>query len=330
MESEPPPFRTLLFARSPHVQTIAATFGFARPPPSVSDIVELADGDRIALEISTPPVWREDGLTVLAIHGLCGCSGSPYMVRLAVKLWNAGVRCVRMNLRGCGPGFGLARRIYHSGRSEDALAAVQALRKKWPESGVALVGFSLGGNIALKLAGELGEQGSTTLRQVAAVSPPVDLRASAQKLSGRGGQIYERMFVQLLRKNVAERHAHFSDMSKPRLPRKLRLIEFDNLYTAPECGFRDALDYYERASSGPLLRQIGVPTRILFARDDPLIDTDAFDRFELSPSVMIHRTERGGHLGFLGRPGQAGGYRWMDAAILRWLGVIQLESCPIP
>ena len=109
------------------------------------------------------------------------------MVRLARGLWNAGLRCVRMNLRGCGPGFGLARRIYHSGRSGDALAVVEALKRKEPESPIALVGFSLGGNIALKLAGELGEEGRGRLSQVLSVSPPIDLGACAQREDEREG-----------------------------------------------------------------------------------------------------------------------------------------------
>lgn len=316
---ELPPFRPLPWARSPHVQTIAATFGLARPPPASIEIVDLPDGDRVALEISTPPAWSSQGPTVLLIHGLCGCSRSPYMVRLARGLWDAGLLCVRMNLRGCGPGFGLARRIYHSGRSGDALSVIEALRRHSPESPVSLVGFSLGGNIALKLAGELGEAGRGMLSQVMAVSPPVDLRACAEKLSGPGGRIYERMFVRLLRKNVAERHAFFPNMSVPRLPRKLRLLDFDNVYTAPECGFRDAFDYYEQSSSGPLLQRICVPTRILVSKDDPLIDAQAFSRFDLSTSIRIHATDRGGHLGFLGRSSSGHGSRWMDSVLLGWL-----------
>jgi uncharacterized protein len=134
----------------PHLQTIvAAKVTFAREPLSTTCLVELPDGDRIALEVSTPTGWQPDDPTVVMLHGLCGCHRSPYMQRLARKLWRSGLRAVRMNLRGCGSGRGLARYPYHSGRSADVLAVLENLLQTTPQSPVTLIGFSLGGNIVL-------------------------------------------------------------------------------------------------------------------------------------------------------------------------------------
>ena len=163
--------------RGPHAQTIAAAklALWRRRPPAESRVVALPDGDRIALEVSTPRQWRPDDPSVLLLHGLCGCHDSPYMTRVALKLWRRGVRAIRMNMRGCGSGVGLARMPYHSGRSADVEAVLEDLRAAWPHSALTLVGFSLGGNVMLKLAGELGKRAGELAEQVIAVCPPADL-----------------------------------------------------------------------------------------------------------------------------------------------------------
>jgi len=317
-------FRPLFCLTNPHVQTIAATFGLARPPSSEVEVVDLPDGDRILLEVTTPDAWAPRDPTAVLVHGLCGCSRSGYCVRLARKLTQLGTRAVRMNLRGCGPGRGLARKIYHSGRSEDVLAVLEALRARHPESPTTLVGFSLGGNIVLKLAGEMAQAANGVLRQVIAVGPPVDLKASAERLSHPRNRLYDRFFVRLLIKAVRDRHSLFPDLPRPTLPRKLRLVEFDDVYTAPTCGFAGAMDYYERASSAQLLRNIAVPARVLVADDDPLVDSSTLYGLHLPPNVKVTRTLHGGHLGFLGRDPRGGGLRWMDGKVLEWI----LEQCP--
>jgi predicted alpha/beta-fold hydrolase len=245
------------------------------------------------------------------------------MLRLARKLWHCGVQVVCLNLRGCGSGKGLARQPYHSGRSEDVLAVLDDLRQVTPHSPMALLGFSLGGNIVLKLAGELQAAAATYLRQVIAVSPPADLAACARLLAQPANRLYERRFVRLLRTDVLDRHARFPDLPRVELPEDLSLYAFDNLYTAPQCGFRNADDYYACCSAAPLVPQITIPCHILFAADDPLIDTTVLAGVDLPPTVQITYTTRGGHLGFLGIPGRPGGYRWMDTLLLEWIGAPQ-------
>jgi predicted alpha/beta-fold hydrolase len=318
-----PVFRPLPFLTHRHLQTIVgAKLYMPIEPPSVTKLVGLADGDRIALEVSTPTAWQPDAPTVVMIHGLCGCHRSAYMMRLAYKLWRRGIRAVRMNLRGCGSGKGLARQPYHSGRSADVLTVLAALRQETPQSPLTLVGFSLGGNIALKLAGELRAMAAAYLRQVIAVCPPADLAACVRLFAQPANRLYERHFMRRLQADVADRYTHFPDLPRVELSPELSLYAFDNLYTAPLCGFHNADDYYAQCSAAPLVPSITIPCRMLFAADDPFIDATVFDTVELPSNVQVVRTTHGGHLGFLGLPGGAGGYRWMDTLLLEWIGAL--------
>ena len=322
MAVDPDGFLPFPLLRGPHLQTIAAAklSLWRREPPGETQVVTLPDGDRIALVVSTPQQWRPDDPSVVLLHGLCGCHQSSYMMRLALGLWQRGMRAIRMNMRGCGAGVGLARQPYHSGRSADVLAVLEDLQRHWPQSPVTLLGFSLGGNVMLKFAGEMGRQAEELCTQVIAVCPPADLAACSRLLGKPSNWLYERYFMRRLLAAVAERHRLFPDLAPVDLPERLSLYQFDNLYTAPQCGFADADDYYERSSAAPLTPHITLPCRILFAADDPVIDATVFDGLALPPNVEVVRTSKGGHLGFLGRPGQAGGYRWMDACLLDWIG----------
>jgi predicted alpha/beta-fold hydrolase len=313
-------FRPFPLLANPHVQTlVAAKVTLALEPPSTTQLVQLPDGDSIALEVSTPPCWQPHQPTVVMLHGLCGCHRSPYMQRLARKLLRCDVRAIRMNLRGCGSGRGLARQPYHSGRSADVLAVLDSLQQATPHSPVTLVGFSLGGNIVLKLAGELSATVPAHLQRVIAVCPPVDLVACARRLAQPHNRVYNRYFTRLLRAHVAALQRHFPDLPPVTLPERLSLYEFDEYYTAPRGGFRDALDYYQQCSAAPLVPRITIPCHILYAADDPLVAAPVFDAVALPPNVQVLQTRHGGHLGFLGRPGRTGGYRFMDAQLLAWI-----------
>ena len=322
MAVDPASFLPFPLLRGPHLQTIAAAklSLWHREPPGEVQVVALPDGDRLALVVSTPRSWRPEHPSVLLLHGLCGCHQSSYMMRLAFKLWRHGIRAIRMNMRGCGAGTGLARQPYHSGRSPDVLAVLEALRRQSPQSSVTLLGFSLGGNVMLKFAGELGRQAEALCTRVIAVCPPADLAACSRLLGKPSNWLYERYFMRRLLAAVAERHRLFPDLTPVNLPERLSLYRFDTLYTAPQCGFADADDFYERCSAAPLVPHVTLPCRILFAEDDPVIDATVVDGVALPPNVEVMRTSKGGHLGFLGRPGRPGGYRWMDACLLEWIG----------
>lgn len=313
--TRPAPFRPPPLLGNRHLQTVLGSrLRLTRDPPAVTCLVPLPDGDRLALEVSTPAGWRTGDRVAVLVHGLCGSHRSIYMVRIAAKLVAAGVRVARVNLRGNGSGAGLARRPYHAGCSDDLQVALEAVHADAPASPVWLVGFSLGGNVALKLAGELGTGAPGWLAAVGAVCPPVDLVASWRRLCQPAGLPYQRLFVGWLRDEMRRRHAAMGELA-PALPRRLGLFEFDDRYTAPRVGFPDAMTYYTRASALPLLARIAVPCRALVATDDPIVDPAWLERASLPAGTELMTSPRGGHLGFLGAPA-----RWfMDEVVLSWV-----------
>lgn len=314
------PFEPFPFITDPHHQTIfSSVLNFLFEPPSKRKIIFLPDGDRLAAEITTPTQWKESDPTVLLVHGLCGSHRSPNLVRMVKRLEPIGIRAVRFNMRGCGSGKGLARNIYHSGRSEDLFEVIKVLKKEHPLSPIVLIGFSLGANIVLKLAGELNVLGPTYLDKMIAVSPPVDLYASIQMLGEPANGVYERYFYKLLRADVHYRHRKFKDLPRVRLPKSLKLYEFDQLYTAPTCGFDNAIDYYNKCSSAHVVEDIAIPCKILLAEDDPIIAASSLDAYSLPSNVSVFKTKKGGHMGYLGNPVGEKGFHWLDSLLVDWI-----------
>jgi predicted alpha/beta-fold hydrolase len=225
---------------------------------------------------------------------------------------------VRLDLRGAGKGLPLARRSYHAGRSDDVRAALDEVHRWSPTSPVALVGISLGGNIALKLAGEAADHPAGFLERVAAVCPPIDMVRCSRLLVSPRNRPYERNFLHGLMAAAYQRQRHFPDLPPLRFPRRMNCIIFDDLYTAPRNGFADAMDYYRRASSMPYVARIAVPTLILTARDDPFIAVAPFEELRPPSNVLVRIAARGGHVGFVGWDG-AGGVRWAEHRLTEWV-----------
>lgn len=311
------PFEPFPFLGNSHLQTILSSIlgCWSIEPPSQQKLIPLNDGDHLSLEITTPKNWQPTDKTVVLFHGLCGSHRSPYLVRIAKRLRNLNVRAVRVNMRGCGSGKGHAKQFYHSGRSEDALAVIHALKKEHPNSPIHLIGYSLGANLVLKLAGELEINGSHLLSQVVAVSPPADLYAAVKMFDHPANSIYERHFFRALRLHVRQ----LLKEKCPLLPKKLKVIEFDEMMTAPHCGFTSAIDYYTKCSSAPLVPKIRIPCKILFAEDDPFIPHSCLDHLEIPSNVQIYKTNKGGHLGYLGTPFGGQKIRWLDSLIAKWV-----------
>lgn len=314
------PFDPFPFIDDPHKQTIlSSVLNFLFDPPSVQKIVPLPNGDNISLEITTPREWQPTDLTVFFIHGLCGSHKSPYIVRMTNRLVPLGIRVVRYNMRGCGSGRGLSKHSYHSGQSDDVFECIKALKIEHPASPIALVGFSLGGNIALKLTGELGTLAHPFIKKTIAVSPPVELYSSVQMIGEPVNAMYEKYFYRHLRAEVHYRHNKFKELPRVYLPRGLKLYEFDQIYTAPANGFSSAMDYYNKCSASHVVGDIAIPCKILVSKDDPIISPDSLDKFDLPSNVSLYKTKKGGHMGYLGTSEGKKGFYWLDNLIVEWL-----------
>jgi predicted alpha/beta-fold hydrolase len=316
----PHDFRPLPLLGNPHVQTVLAYLlpGSRGSIAAARYRVALPDGDQLAVYDSIPDRWRPGAPIVVLVHGLGGDHRSPILVRLTRRLLPLGRRVVRLDLRGCGRGVALARRPYHAGSSPDVRAVLDAVHAGCPMSPIWLVGFSLGGNIALKLAGEAAAVPVPGLARVAAIGPPIDLARCVDLIGEPRNRFYEVHFLRDLIALGRQRRRYFPELPLVRFTPTLTLRAFDEQYTAPLAGFRDAADYYRRASSLPLVPRIALPTLILTSRDDPFIAVEPFETLAALANVAVRISPRGGHLGFIGWDGR-GGIRWVDRQLVEWL-----------
>jgi hypothetical protein len=313
-------FQPLIGLDNPHIQTVLGQLltGARFHRPSRERRVVLCDGDALVLHDSVPRGWRPGDRVALLLHGLGGCAASPHCGRVGRRLHDAGLRVVRLDLRGAGKGIGLARRRYHAGISDDARAAAAEIRRWAPDSPLVLIGFSLGGNIALKLAGEAAEEPVPGLERVAVIGPPIDLVACSALLSDPINRVYNVYFLTVLMRQHEERRRLLPDLPSVEFPEKMTLRVWDDIVVAPQWGFDGADDYYRRCSALPVIPRIQVPTLILTARDDPFIAVQPFEELQAPPHVEVRIERYGGHLGFVG-PHTAGGLRWADQCLVRWV-----------
>ncbi len=317
-----PPFQPHPLLSGPHAQTLAGVYlpGHRFRYQATQHRVQLDDGDQIILHDDCPSAWQASDRSALLIHGLAGCHESGYMQRIAHKLNARGVRTFRMDLRGCGAGAGLARLPYHSGRSEDAAAALAAIAIQFSQSPTTLIGFSLGANITLKLLGELEGRPCGNLDSAVAVSPPVDLAACSRQIQKGANRMYDRHFVGLLLEQIKARRGVLPEAASVTFSRRPKTLwEFDHEFTAVVSGFGTAENYYRLASSAQFIPSIRTPTLILASRDDPIIPCDGWERAKIPPAVDVRLTQRGGHLGFVARAGVDPDRRWMDWRVVDWV-----------
>jgi uncharacterized protein len=318
----PETFQPPFLMRNGHLQTLRAALTRAEQwsYQARKHVLETSEGDRLVLHDDIPEGRRELPRSALLVHGLGGSHLSPYMVRIAHKLRERGVRTFRLDMRGCGAGWDLARRPGHAGRSEDVEVALRFIRSQLPSHSLTLVGFSLGGNIVLKLLGELGDQAAPLIDRAMAVAPPVDLAECARNIQRPGMYLYNRWFVRSLL-DTARRRALFDPDVDARLrgapPRTL--YEFDDRVTAPLSGFSGADEYYAKCSSAPHLGKIAIPSLILSAADDPLIPPTIFQQVALPTPVFLHITRYGGHVGFFGRPEADRDEFWLDQRVMEFV-----------
>jgi predicted alpha/beta-fold hydrolase len=313
------PFRPIPLIKTGKMQTIAGNHW-----PQAGELhgttlmdFDLGDDDQLVLAVNTAPGWREGGRIIVLVHGLTGSYTSNYMIRMARAFTRRGAKVYRMNLRCCGPGMGKSRRPYHCGISEDTRQVVQWISKVHPKSPITQIGFSLGGNISLKMAGEDGARPTGNLDSMIAVSPPVDVKESSRRLSSPQNSFFDWHFTRRVLNDVQRLHRHFPDLPPYEFPKKMNIYIFDDLYTAPRCGFKDGEDYYRQASSFYFLDQIRIPTFVIGASDDPVVSGACFHKIPRTPWIEKVISDKGGHVGFLGF-GARGSIRWADQLLLRW------------
>jgi predicted alpha/beta-fold hydrolase len=321
------------FFSNPHLQTILGNFLRRTDslPPAEPVFVEVAPalGDQIASRVRCDCHWqplevRAASPTAIIVHGLEGSSSSQYVVGNANKLWQAGANIVRMNMRNCGGTEALSSTLYHSGLSGDVGAVMRHFVDLYGLSSISLVGYSMGGNLVLKLAGELGASAPRTLRSVIGISPAIDLGPSADALHIPQNRIYEIKFLRALLARYRRKVALFPRAYDPAWADHIRSIrDFDERITAFYSGFTGADDYYYRASSARVLERIAVPALVLNSADDPFIRLLPESRAKIAanPNITFVESSHGGHCAFLASPDPSADYDgyWAEHTLMRFL-----------
>lgn len=301
------PFYPHPLFRGGHAQTLA---GYAWPRRyrlrshlDKERLFQVAPNTRVLAHCRWQPEPRNHP-TIVAWHGIEGSSDSVYLLETAGKAFRAGFNVVRVNLRNCGNTDHLTDAIYHGGLTEDLRSVVEELIERDGLTRIFTLGFSLGGNMVLKLAGEYGDSAPKEIVAAVAVSPSVDLNASANAINLRSNWIYHKDFVKRLKRRIkvkAKLYPQIYDASNVHLVRTLR--EFDDQYTALAHGFLNADDYYFKASALRVIDRIKLPTLIIHAQDDPFIPFAPLRDPAVTgnPNILLLAPERGGHVAFIAR-----------------------------
>ena len=310
----PAPFRAPpLLRNGPSMTIFAALFRRSFTLPTAETRAFQTEPDTtIVTQCHWQPEPRQHR-TVILVHGLEGAADRHYMLGTAEKAWRAGLNVVRMNVRNCGGTEHLTPTLYHSGFTSDLRFILMELIAQDGLPDLCVIGFSMGGNQALKLAGEWKDAAPPQLRAICAVSPPIDLELCSIAIREARNFIYDRRFLKSLKARMQVKSQHFPGIvDLAQLARARKLWDFDELVTAPHFGFRDARDYYAQASSRPYLAQIRVPTLMIQAQDDPFIPFAPFAQLPKHDFVRLLATKHGGHVGFW-QPRQNGsGNYWAE------------------
>lgn len=320
----PVAFRPPWYLRSGHIQTVltavyrpklslAKTTQYAVPLPNGVGSTYIYENNGVPVEGS---IENKSSRAILMLHGLGSSHGGTYMSNIAAKLVERGERVIRVDLPGCGPSANLTWLPGHAGCSEEVWAILDWCFKNLGIDDWRTVGFSLGGNILLKMLATHAEdltQRSVpwTITSALAVAPPIDLAECCDGMEGNVNRWYARHFIKILMAEAGLRSTIWPQWAKiPLSPAPSTIRQFDHRFTAPLAGFRDADEYYDKSSSGILLRNIATETTLLCDRHDPIVPAKIFEKAILNSNIRLEWTQRGGHLGYL--------YRTTDGKYARW------------
>lgn len=315
-----PEFIPRRFLSNGHLQTLAGNFlrRENRLPAPEERLFQVEEDVQILCHCHWQSQRAERPALVL-VHGLEGSSASQYVIGTGSKAWDAGMNVVRMNMRNCGRTERLGRTLYHSGLSGDVGAVVRTLIEQDKLQSVTAAGYSMGGNLVLKMAGDWGSNAPKELKAVAAVSPAADLGPSADAMHEWRNRVYEWKFLFSLMRTYGRKLALYPEIYRKaaRYPRSIR--EFDEVITAPHNGFTGADDYYHRAAAARVVDRIAVPTLVIHSTDDPFIRMLPETRTKLlaNPHVTLMETDRGGHCAFLATPNGYDG-RWAERQMIQF------------
>ena len=318
-------YRPAWWLPGPHSATLWGRFARREPLlPSTVERWDTPDGDFLDVIRSSgslPP----DAPRVLMLHGLEGGTHSHYAKAMFREAHTRGWAADLLLFRSCGSEPNRLPRSYHSGETSDPAFVIDRVRESFPDAPIGIVGVSLGGNVLCKLLGEWGARAPAQVQGAVAISTPFDL-ARASRHIGRGfGAVYERAFLKSLVPKALrkiDRHVELASLNEVASSRTL--WEFDDRFTAPLHGFRDAADYYQQASSLSFLAQIRLPTLLLSAVDDPFLPPEVLDEVQTvareNPALVVEFPKRGGHVGFT-----AGRWPWKPWYYAEWRAAEFLE-----
>lgn len=305
-----------------HLMTL---YAWAKPrrfphlPAPADRYFDVAADARVLAHCHWQPRPRE-AATLLCLHGLEGSSSAHYMCGLADKAFSAGFNVVLLNQRNCGGTENLSASLYHSGLTQDPRLVLEELRTRDGLPAIVVAGYSLGGNLALKLAGEYAGTAPRELLGVAAVSPIIEVGACVRALERRSNVLYEWNFVRNLKSRMRRKaRAWPGRFPLDRLSDVDSVRSFDELFTAPHFGFKGADDYYHQASSMRVIHAVRVPALILAAKDDPFVPWEPFTDGKVTgnPCITLELTEHGGHCAFVSRNGVADKY-WAEQRVIHF------------
>lgn len=308
--------------RNRHAMTIAAAFlrrRFPRLGLATPREFEIEPGTRVLARCH----WQSNPQqhpTIILLHGLEGSGDANYIRGAAEKAWLAGFNVLRLNQRNCGGTEKLTPTLYHSGLSCDIQIVIRELiqRDNLPE--IFAAGFSMGGNLVLKMAGEFADSAPPQLRAVAAVCPALDLAACADALAEPANFVYQRHFVRRLKKHMRFKASLFRDEYPIDGMRSIRTVrDFDDQITARFCGFEDSHDYYARSSASRVIASIRIPTLIVTAQDDPFVPFPSFAKaaVEKNPKITFEAPAHGGHCSFISAEEGEGRF-WAESRIVKF------------
>ncbi len=300
-------YRPPLRYRNAHFQTVLPSL--LRKIKSVQyqrQRMHTADGDFIDLDWSLANSNHNSSSLAVLCHGLEGSSDRAYMMGMVTSFNASGIDAVAYNYRGCSGEINLRKKYYTAGSTDDLQDVLNSINRQGQYQTIYLVGFSLGANLVLKYGGEQGKGIDPVIKGIVAISAPCDLRSSSIEMHKRKNYIYSLRFLKMLFVKVRDKSNQYPELQSIDLKSIKTLKEFDDHFTAPLAGFKDAEDYLDKSSSIRFLSKIAIPTLILNAADDPILGPECYPYQEAQTNdcIFLEVPDWGGHVGFMHRPNQ--------------------------